>query len=222
MRPAPKKRALPSAALELAMHAAGVDTLAGLDEAGRGSWAGPVVAAAVILPLNTPEDLRKLNGVRDSKLMTPRQREEWARTLKHLSVAYAIGQASSKEIDQLGILPATRLAMMRACQGLSPPPEHLLIDYMLLPELSCPQTALSHGDALVVSIAAASILAKVTRDHMMIALDDQYPEFGFARHKGYGTQLHRKCLKQYGPCTIHRFSYAPVQAADQIAGQQPL
>lgn len=207
----------PSAALEHALQAGGFKAVAGIDEAGRGAWAGPVVAAAIILPLDCPSDLDKLSGVRDSKLMTPLQREKWSAALQEISLSYGIGQASNIEIDQVGIVPATRLAMMRACQQLCIPPQHLVIDYMLLPELACPQTALPHGDAVVLSIAAASVLAKVARDHMMIAYDEAYPGYGFARHKGYGTRHHRDQLHKHQPCAIHRFSYAPVQAA-QSAG----
>lgn len=197
--------------LEKALFAAGIQSVAGIDEAGRGSWAGPVVAAAIILPLHTREDISRLCGVRDSKLMTPRQRELWAAKLRALCLAHGIGLASNREIDEIGIVPATRLAMMRACQQLSQTPEHLVIDYMLLPELGLPQTSLAHGDTHVTSVAAASILAKVARDAIMIGLDEDYPGYGFARHKGYGTEMHKACLLSKGPCPIHRQSYAPVR-----------
>jgi len=211
MRPGNNRRNWPSASLEKALFASGIQSVAGIDEAGRGSWAGPVVAAAIILPLRTREDISQLSGVRDSKLMTPRQRETWAEKLRSLCLTHGIGLASSREIDEIGIVPATRVAMMRACQQLGQTPEHLVIDYMLLPELALPQTTLAHGDAHVTSIAAASILAKVTRDNIMVGLDEEYPGYGFAQHKGYGTKLHRTCLMSKGPCPIHRQSYAPVR-----------
>jgi ribonuclease HII len=195
---------------ERRLWAAGCRPVAGVDEAGRGAWAGPVVAAAVILPER--RGLRRLlRGVRDSKLMTPAQREVWATHITQLALASAIGQASAEEIDRLGILAATRLAMRRAVEGLAPGPAHLLIDHLLLPELPQPQTGLTHGDARVLSIAAASVLAKVDRDRSMLALDAIYPGYGFGQHKGYGTRSHQEALARLGPSPIHRRSYAPVQ-----------
>jgi ribonuclease HII len=195
---------------ERRLWAAGCRPVAGVDEAGRGAWAGPVVAAAVILP--ELRGLRRLlHGVRDSKLMTPAQREHWATRIELLALASAIGQSSAEEIDRLGILPATRLAMRRAVEALATRPAHLLIDYLLLPELPQPQTGLTHGDARVLSIAAASVLAKVDRDRSMAALDAAFPGYGFGQHKGYGTRCHQEALARLGPSPIHRRSYAPVQ-----------
>ena len=184
----------------------------GLDEAGRGAWAGPVCAAAVIL---TPGDVTlpdRWKGVRDSKQMTARQREYWAAVIQAEAFAWAIGWATCVEIDGCNIYQATRLAMQRAQAGLPCLPEHLLIDAMRLPALTIQQTALIKGDSRSLSIAAASVLAKTARDAAMCALDEDYPGYGFAVHKGYGTRLHQNALQQWGPCPVHRFSYKPVQA----------
>lgn len=199
----------PDLSFEIPLWEAGCQAVAGLDEAGRGPWAGPVTAAAVILPSNV-EILCQLNGVRDSKQMTARQRVYWAEKIQQLVSAWAVGEASNGEIDQLGILPATRLAMTRALQQLSLVPQQLLIDALFLPETHQPQTRLIKGDARCLSIAAASVLAKTARDAVMQDLDRQYPGYGFARHKGYGTAIHQKALAALGPCTIHRQSYRPV------------
>jgi len=185
---------------------------AGVDEAGRGAWAGPVSAAAVILPAG-PHIQESLSGVRDSKQMTPRERGIWAEIIMQKALTWSVAFASSNEIDYLGILPATRLAMSRAIFQLTPVPEHLLIDAVRLPEVSIPQTSLIKGDSLVLSIAAASVLAKTFRDGLMLDLDREFPVYGFARHKGYGTMVHQQALAEYGPCPEHRFSYAPVRAA---------
>jgi ribonuclease HII len=185
---------------------------AGVDEAGRGAWAGPVSAAAVILPAD--ERIQQtLSGVRDSKQMTPRERDQWAGVIRKTSIAWAVAVASSSEIDTLGILPATRLAMKRAVEALSLTPDHLLIDALRLPALGIPQTALIKGDTLVLSIAAASVLAKTHRDGLMVKLEGEFPSYGFTRHKGYGTRLHQQSLAEHGPCPEHRFSFAPVKAA---------
>lgn len=191
----------------------GMQHLAGLDEAGRGAWAGPVAAAAVILPPD-PNVIKVLPGVRDSKQMSGHEREVWAEVIKQVALGWGVGLASCGEIDSLGILPATRLAMQRALDGLSVVPEHLLIDALRLPKILTPQTALIKGDSIVLSIACASVLAKTCRDGLMRALDSEYPAYGFACHKGYGTELHRQALAAQGPCPAHRFSYAPVAAAE--------
>lgn len=183
-----------------------VQHVAGLDEAGRGALAGPVVAAAVVFPPR-PELAAQLDGVRDSKQMTPATRELWAERIKKLAAAWAVGAASHLEIDQLGILPATRLAMQRALHSLPPGVEHLLLDFVLLPEASQPQTALVKGDQRSLSIAAASILAKTSRDAILCELDAQYPGYGFSRHKGYGTTQHRIAIQHHGPCPCHRRSF---------------
>jgi ribonuclease HII len=177
----------------------GCSRIAGLDEAGRGAWAGPVLAEA-------------LAGVRDSKQMTPAQRELWASIIRQIALEVGLGVASSQEVDQLGLITATREAMARALSDLNKQPEHLLIDHLPLPEIPLPQTVLTRGDARVLSIAAASVIAKVARDRMMVDLDEHQPGYGFARHKGYGTAQHRAALAHLGPCPSHRFSYAPVAA----------
>jgi ribonuclease HII len=201
----------PNLAMEKTLWSWGLRSPAGVDEAGRGAWAGPVAAAAVILP-SEERILTTLYGVRDSKQMTPRERENFAKIIKVEVVAWFVGLASSKEIDTLGILSATRLAMKRAVDGLSSPPDHLLIDALLLPAVDIPQTAVIKGDALVLSIAAASVLAKTFRDENLARLEDEFPGYGFDRHKGYGTRMHQERLAALGPCPAHRFSYAPVKA----------
>lgn len=200
----------PSLGLEAPLWAAGLAHLAGLDEAGRGAWAGPVSAAAVILPPD-PACLQQLNGVRDSKLMTPAGRARWAEEIRARAVTCAVGLASADEIDALGILPATRLAMTRALAQLAPAPQHLLIDALRLPEIDLPQTALIKGDRRSLSIAAASVLAKTARDAILVELDATYPAYGFAAHKGYGTARHQAALQACGPCPIHRRSFAPIR-----------
>lgn len=142
--------------------------------------------------------------------MTPLARMHWAIRLKEIALAWGIGYASSDEIDAIGIVPATRLAALRAVQQLKPQPEHLLIDYLSLPEISLPQTSLVKGDARCYSIAAASILAKTSRDQLCNDLDSQYPGYGFSQHKGYGTRLHLAALAQLGPAPVHRQSFAPI------------
>ncbi len=188
----------------------GYRSIAGLDEAGRGAWAGPVFAAAVILPCDSHiQDL--LSGVNDSKKLTARQRERWQGCIKAASLDWAVGSASNREIDEMGIAPASRLAMLRALQQLRYKADHLLIDYIRLPESDLPQNSLPKGDARCLSIAAASILAKTARDALMVELDSSYPAYGFARHKGYGTAVHRAALKQAGMCEIHRSSFKPMR-----------
>ena len=184
----------------------GVAFVAGIDEAGRGALAGPVSAAALILPAEIGlQEL--LEGVRDSKEMTPKQREFWAWRLKKFALSWGVGYASNQEIDALGIVPATRLAVQRALNELVPAPQHLLIDYLDLPDCPLPQTALIKGDARSLSIAAASILAKTSRDALMRQMENLYPGYGFATHKGYATAAHRQALFQLGPTPIHRLSF---------------
>lgn len=203
----------PDLRFESAAWAKGMMTVAGIDEAGRGCWAGPVAAGAVIFEprLDLPE---LLAGVRDSKQMKAVDRETWAKEIQNQAVAWAVGFASNTEIDSIGIVPATRLAMVRAVAGLKLAPAHLLIDAVRLPELEIPQTSLIKGDARVLSIAAASILAKTTRDAVLCQLDAEFPGYGFARHKGYGTAFHQETLRRLGPCPLHRRSYAPVKQAE--------
>jgi ribonuclease HII len=205
-------RISPDLNYELPLWSAGIPDLAGLDEAGRGAWAGPVSAAAVILPHTQYADLcTRLKGVRDSKQMTPRQRFAWAVTIRRIALAWSVGFASQTEIDAMGILPATRLAMQRALAQLALPPQHLLLDAVRLPAVALPQTVLIKGDVHSLSIAAASVLAKTARDELLIAWEQEYPGYGFARHKGYGTAAHRQALQDKGPCPLHRFSFAPIR-----------
>lgn len=200
----------PDLSLESGLWSAGLARVAGLDEAGRGAWAGPVFAAAVILPCDL-EVSRRLDGVRDSKQMNARQRAFWAGEIKATALAWGIGQASQEEIDAVGIAPATRLAMLRALLACGTGADHLLLDAFLLPEVTLAQTALLKGDARSLSIAAASVLAKTARDDLMTLLDASYPGYGFAAHKGYGTTRHRAALERLGPCLAHRMSFAPLK-----------
>ncbi len=184
----------------------GTRWVAGVDEAGRGALAGPVAAAILVFPPEASQ-APALLGVRDSKQMTPAQRESWAARLQTMALAWGVGFASAEEIDQIGILSATRLAVARAFEKLTVAPEHLLVDYLLLPELPVPQTALVKGDQRSLSIAAASILAKTARDACLRALDQDYPGYGLACHKGYGTAAHRAALERLGPSPIHRLTF---------------
>jgi len=178
---------------------------AGVDEAGRGPLAGPVVAAAVILDPDRP-----IEGLADSKTLSESRRSELARTIEQRSRAWCVAQASVEEIDQLNILQATLLAMRRAVEGLALAPELVLVDGNQPPRLACAVRTVVDGDALIPSISAASILAKVARDAMMRDLDARYPEYGFARHKGYPTAEHVQMLERHGASDIHRRSFAPV------------
>ena len=202
----------PDLAFEQPLWQTGCAWVAGIDEAGRGALAGPVSAAAVILPADL-SIIARLPGVRDSKLMTPVQRAAWARVIKEQAVTYGIGFASPAEIDALGILAATRLAARRALDQLSCVPGHLLLDWLFLPECDQPQTSLVKGDRRCLSIAAASVLAKTSRDARMVALDREYPGYGLAGHKGYGTARHLAAIQRLGPTLIHRRSYRPVRMA---------
>lgn len=184
--------------------------IAGIDEAGRGPLAGPVVAAACILPAKF-----KLNGLNDSKQLTESKREKLFLEIKNQALGYAVGSAEPAEIDALNILEATKLAMFRAVKNLKISPHYLLIDALELSNLRIPQRGIVDGDATSASIAAASILAKVSRDHMMIELAKLYPEYKFAKNKGYGTREHILALRSYGPCPIHRKSFAPVQVKNK-------
>jgi ribonuclease HII len=197
----------PDLSFEQVLWEAGLPAVAGIDEAGRGALAGPVAAAAVVLP---PEVgmTECLKGVRDSKQMTPTQREAAREKILKYAVTWGVGFATSEEIDQMGILPATRLAACRALQALTPPPTHLLLDYIFLPEVAFPQTVLIKGDCRSLSIAAASILAKTSRDALLRGLEETYPGYGFASHKGYGTQAHREALQRLGVSPVHRLSFA--------------
>lgn len=182
--------------------------LAGIDEAGRGPMAGPVVAAACILPAKFD-----LPGLNDSKLLSESKREKLFAQIQAQAVAYALGSAEPAEIDALNILESTKLAMKRAVEGLKVRPHYLLIDALTLPTVKLPQLGLVRGDQLSATIAAASILAKVTRDRIMVELSSVYPGYMFAKNKGYGTSEHKKALRRLGPSPIHRRSFAPVRQA---------
>jgi ribonuclease HII len=203
--------ASPDLSFEREHWSAGVARVAGIDEAGRGPWAGPVAAAAVIFPPDL-QLTERLRGVRDSKQMTPLERETWAAQIQAAALTWGVGMAGADEIDRIGILPATRLAVARALSALACAPQHLLVDFLQLPEIHLPQTPLVKGDARSLSIAAASVLAKTARDHFMVELDARYPGYGFAAHKGYGTRAHQQALQRLGPCPQHRFSFQPVKA----------
>ncbi len=191
--------------------------VAGLDEAGRGALAGPVCVGAVILPHDAPFLLRTLGGVRDSKQLTTRKRGQFAPRIKQVARAWGIGFAVSDEIDALGIVPATRLAASRALEAMPILPDFLLTDFRLeLPELDLPQAALVKGDQRSLSIASASILAKTARDDLMIGLDAQYPQYGFARHKGYGSLAHRMAIAKLGFSPVHRKTFHIKNNASQL------
>ena len=206
-------RVRPDLDRELKLVSAGHRFVAGIDEAGRGALAGPVVAAAVILPIDRFDLARALSEVRDSKQLSPASRQRCSENIREIAIAVGIGEASSSEVDDLGLLPATRAAMRRAVEALDPQPSHLLIDHLRILELELPQDPITRGDQSVLSIAAASVVAKVWRDQLMTELSKRYADYGFERHKGYGTELHRRALTRLGPCPEHRHSYAPVQSA---------
>ncbi len=205
----------PTLEFEKSLWDTGLRHVAGIDEAGRGPLAGPVAAAAVILP-DDPSVEATLTGVRDSKQMTATQRVYWSDCLKEIALAYGIGFGSVDEIDAAGILPATYLAVWRALSELRLQPDHLLLDYISLPGFPKPQTSLVKGDARCLSIASASVLAKTARDQVLCDLDSQYPGYGFARHKGYGTLEHLQALQRLGPCPIHRMTFRPLKPEYQI------
>ena len=188
----------------------GYSIIAGIDEAGRGPLAGSVYASAVVLPRGfIPQ------GINDSKKLTPRVRERLHQQLtSEPDVLWAVAKKNAAEIDELNILRATHAAMKSAWELLEPRPDHVLIDGLPVPQFPCPQTALVGGDAISLSIAAASIIAKVERDREMEEMDRLYPEYGFAKHKGYPTAEHFAKLRLHGPCPIHRRSFAPVAQAE--------
>ena len=209
IKEAPLKKA-PTFVEERMLAVQGYRYVAGVDEAGRGPLAGPVVAAAVIL---SPDlQVPWLELVRDSKQLTGPTREVLYQHITEAALSYGVGVCDSHLIDSRGIVAATRLAMKSAVDQLDPQAESLLIDYMKLPEVKLPQKPITHGDGLCLSIACASIVAKVTRDHMMVKFDETYPGYGFRKHKGYGTREHFNCLRQLGPCPIHRRSFEPVKS----------
>jgi ribonuclease HII len=200
----------PTLCFEMHLWNLGTRLIAGIDEAGRGPLAGPVSAAAVILS-DDQSLCNKLHGVRDSKQMSPADREYWANFLKREAISFGTGFASPAEIDRLGIIPATYLAVQRSLSAMPVHPQHLLLDYFQLPDIMIPQTPIVKGDARCLSIAAASILAKTARDALMCEMDISYPGYGFSKHKGYATPGHLSALERLGPCPIHRFSFSPIR-----------
>ena len=188
--------------LETQLHSEGLNLICGVDEAGRGPLAGPVCAAAVILPQGVLPD-----GLNDSKKLSEKKRELLFPQIQETAVAWSIAFASVEEIERENILQATFLAMNRAIAGLKPQPEYALIDGNRNREILIPSRCVIGGDGRVASIAAASILAKVARDHLMMELAEEYPEYGFERHKGYGTKAHYEALRKYGPSPVHRMSF---------------
>lgn len=199
----------PSLAYEQALLNAGHRLIAGVDEVGRGSLAGPVVAAAVILPVSRAIR-RRLDGVRDSKQLTAGARDELATIIFRESVDIGIGWASHHVVDAIGIGAANRRALCRAVENLRSRPDAVLVDHFRIPELDLPQTSITRGDGVSLSIAAASVVAKVVRDRWMARCDSRFPGYGFARHKGYCTVEHVTALEALGPCPLHRRSFAPV------------
>jgi ribonuclease HII len=183
----------------------GFNLIAGVDEAGRGPLAGPVVAAAVILPAGY-----KNSGIRDSKKLSAMERERLFVEIKNTALTYATGIVGPREIDEIGILEATKLAMRRAVMKLDPRPDFILIDAVPLNITGIAQKAIIKGDDKVFCVAAASIIAKVTRDRLMVGYHKKYPVYSFDRHMGYGTEIHLKAIKLHGPCPIHRKSFAPI------------
>jgi len=204
---------LPSFVEERRLEAQGYQYIAGVDEAGRGALAGPVVAAAVILPCHL--DVPWLDQVKDSKLLSSARRQHLFNHIQNTAISIGTGVASYEIIDAQGIIKATLLAMKLAVDQLRPPPDTLLIDHLLLPEVSLPQRGITGGDRLCFSIACASIIAKVTRDRIMVELDSIYPGYGLAQHKGYGTRDHLFNLYRLGPSLVHRRSFKPVGDAIQ-------
>jgi ribonuclease HII len=197
----------PHNSYERSLAQQGYRAIVGLDEVGRGAWAGPLVAAAVIMPLRP-----RLYGVRDSKMLTEKRRTKLAKQIKDRAINWAIGQVSNDEIDRFGIAQANAMAMQRAVAALTVAPEFILIDAFKVVGLPAKYKAIAHGDAMVYSIAAASIVAKVARDEMMVLYHEQFPQYGFAEHKGYGTDGHTQALQRHGICMLHRRSFQPMKS----------
>jgi ribonuclease HII len=208
-------KSFPDLKFETQLWKAGYQKIAGIDEVGRGALAGPVAAGVVIFPMNE-EILENLDGINDSKQLTPKKRISCAHRIKLAALEWGIGYADSKEIDQLGIISATQLAVRRALNELTVCPDFLLFDFLPPTDYNLPLCALVKGDTLSLSIASASILAKVARDNLLIQLDQEYPGYGLAQHKGYGTRKHREALIQLGPSHIHRLTFSPIKISDSI------
>lgn len=199
--------------LERELWQTGYRAIAGADEAGRGAWAGPLFAAAVILPPEEGALTPLLGRVDDSKRLTPRERGRLFTLIHGHALAIGVSSVSAAEIDRVGVGLANQRALAEALAALAIRPDFVLLDFFTVPALAWPQRGVPHGDALSLSIAAASIVAKVTRDRWITMQDVVYPGYGFARHKGYGTAMHRTALVRLGPCALHRLSYAPVAKA---------
>jgi len=202
----------PDISFERKLWDKGLCFVAGVDEAGRGALAGPVAAGVVVLPSDCSDLTERLGGVKDSKVMTPKDRDTWALAIKDIAVAWGVGFASANEIDRIGIVPATYLAVKHALTQIECSIEHFLVDYLTLPEIDVSQTPLVKGDARSLSIASAAILAKTTRDARLVEMDEEFPGYGFASNKGYGTEGHRRAIDKLGPCKQHRRSFSPITA----------
>jgi ribonuclease HII len=211
-------RAVPTWDHEVELHSASYSLVAGVDEAGRGAWAGPLVAGAVILPppivLATMEEdiAAEIGRLRDSKMLTKCTRERLLEVIQRVALTTGVGVVSPALIDVIGLGPANRLAMARAVRALCVQPDFVLVDAFKLPSMPVPHRPIIKGDATCMSIAAASVLAKVARDHMMEEQAEFYPGYGFAQHKGYGTRMHVEAIQRLGVSSIHRRSYVPIQA----------
>jgi ribonuclease HII len=201
---------LPTLRLERSFARQGLALVAGVDEVGRGSWAGPVVAAAVIVPLDDRRVRKRLARVRDSKQLTAREREALLPIILESCLAVALGWSSHHVVDSIGLGAANRRAMERAVARLRPAADALILDAVRLAACPLPQLAVTRGDQRSLSVAAASVVAKVVRDRWMTRWHDRYPDYGFAQHKGYGTRAHRDAIERHGPCPIHRLSFAPL------------
>jgi len=203
------KSNLPSLQVEQSLWERGFWRVAGVDEAGRGALAGPVVAAAVLI---TPDSRTApiWSSVRDSKLLSPGRRIQLADEIRRMAVAWAVCEVDAATIDAIGIAAATRRAMQEAVAALSPAADYLLVDWVRLPHIGLPQQAQAGADRIMASVAAASILAKVHRDQVMQEYDRRYPAYRFAVHKGYGVAVHRTAIERFGPCPIHRRTFAPI------------
>ena len=219
MPPKSKRQQTASLRHEHEFYAQGCRFIFGMDEVGRGSLAGPVTVGAVCLPVTQPDIRTVLKGVRDSKEMTSRQRVKLVDEIKAAALAHGVGSATNQEIDDVGIVPATKLAMKRAIAAAIAAskiePDCLFLDSLLWPEMKqIPQVSMIDGDHRSLSIAAASVVAKVWRDALMIELDPQYPDYGFALHKGYGTPAHLAAIKSFGASDLHRQTFAPMRTHD--------
>lgn len=199
---------------ENALLSSGYRCIAGVDEAGRGALAGPVVAAAVVLPENA--DFEWLDMVKDSKLLPQNVRERIVDLMHQSDIEISVGMVSPQIIDNINILNATKRAMQLALAQLAKAPDYILTDYVKIPALRSPQKNIVKGDRICLTISCASIVAKVTRDNIMLQLDAEYPQYKFARHKGYGTREHMERLQLYGACEVHRFTFRPVKELTKL------